>query len=61
MDKNIHYSVMSVSKRFNERCVGGFETRNDREAKKKFKRWWPKGNGYLRYKLYRLIDTAAGK
>lgn len=55
------YSVMSVSRKCNERRIAGFEAKNDREAKKKFEEWYPEGNGYLRYKLYREVSYAAGK
>lgn len=55
------YAVMSISRKFNERRVEGFEAKSDRDAKKTFKIWWPEGRGYLRYKLYRLVDTAAGR
>ena len=55
--KNKTYAVMSVSVVVNERRVGGFDAKNDSEAKKKFKKWWPHGRGFLRYRLYRLIDS----
>lgn len=56
------YIVVSVSRHSgSERRVAGFEETKDREAKRKFKIWFPEGNGYLKYKLYKLIDTAAGK
>ena len=56
------YTVVSVSKRpGGEHKAASFEETKDKEAKRKFKTWFPEGNGYLRYKLYKLVDTAAGK
>ncbi len=57
----ITYAVMNVSKSLNERRVGTFEAKNDKEAKNKFRRWWPERGGYLRYKLYRLIKLAESR
>lgn len=59
--KNNDYAVMRVSETHNERRVGGYEAKNDKVADKKFKKWWPEGDGYLQYKLYRLVGMAAGK
>ena len=55
------YAVMCVKEGFAEQRVGAFEAESDREAKEKFKTFWPEGKGYLQYKLYRLIDMVAGK
>jgi len=52
---------MCVKEGFAEQRVGAFEAESDREAKEKFKTFWPEGKGYLQYKLYRLIDMVAGK
>ena len=72
--KEKDYAVMRVSrKRLSKNCisrsrasrnlteVASFTATGDSEAKKDFKQWFPSGDGYIRYKLYRLIDTAAGK
>lgn len=56
------YIVTQVSDNLDECKIAGFGSKNDKDAKVKFKQWYPEDeNGFLKYKLYRLVDTAAGK
>lgn len=62
MKKKIsHYSVMSVYHSLGELKIAHFKAMSDYDAKRKFKQWFPDGDGYLKFKLYKMIDTSAGK
>lgn len=62
MKKKIsHYSVVSVYHSLREIQIANFKAMSEYEAKRKFKKWFPDGDGYLKYKLYKMIDTSAGK
>lgn len=44
----------------NEIKIAEFEAKNDISAKRQFKKWFPDGDGYVRFKLYCFIDVSAG-
>ena len=58
MKKPKQYIVVQISKKLGERKIGKFEGPSDRYAKARFYKWFPNGNGSLRYKLYKLVSLA---